>query len=219
MAATNNAGNDPYIFSTGDAAMARLRLLQSVFGPSTDLLLRDVGIAPGMHVADIGCGIGSVSCELARLVGDSGSVIGIDLSSAQLKIAASAAEEAGLRNIEFVEASATEIPYEAGDFDLVFCRLVLTHMPDPELAIREFQRVVRPGGKVACEELIGPQAFSSPTTLAYARLSAIVTEFGKDRGVDYAIGLRLPHLIKTAGFESPQARFVQPAYFSGEEKR
>lgn len=121
--------------------------------------------------------------------------------------------------MEFVEASAIELPYDADEFDFVYCRLVLTHVAHPESAIGEFHRVLRPGGKVACEELIGPQAYSSPPSAVYDRLSAMVSEFGKGRGIDYAVGARLPHLVKAAGFEAPQARFVQPAYFRGEQKR
>lgn len=80
-----------YVFSTGDAAAERLRLLQSVFGATTDLLLRDAGIARGMRVADVGCGVGIVSGELAGLVGERGSVVGIDVSPDQLAIAKHAA--------------------------------------------------------------------------------------------------------------------------------
>src|SRR5262249_57352668 len=97
----------PYALATGEAAAYRLHILHALYGPGTRRVLLEAGLRRGMHVADLGCGVGMVTSLLAELVGPEGRVIGIDASGAQLA-------EARLRlndvdtNTDFVEARATD---------------------------------------------------------------------------------------------------------------
>jgi tRNA A58 N-methylase Trm61 len=83
-----NNENDKYILATDTSAQERLRLLQSVYGPSTEALLNSIGIVPGMRAVDFGCGMGSVTQTLARLVGPNGHATGVDMSREHLATAA-----------------------------------------------------------------------------------------------------------------------------------
>src|SRR5262249_8548634 len=131
----------PYVLATGEAAAHRLRILHSVYGPGTRRVLLDAGIQPGMRVADLGCGVGMVTALLAELVGPAGSIVGIDASAAQLA-QARAQLNAGTRNVCFVEASAIGTGLPGGSFDLVCCRFLLMHLPEPEKALHEMRNLL-----------------------------------------------------------------------------
>jgi ubiquinone/menaquinone biosynthesis C-methylase UbiE len=210
---------DDYIFPTGDAAALRLQLLEKVYGGSTRAFLHEAGLKSGMLVAEIGCGAGFTSCQIAKSLEPTGSLTAVDVSAQQLAIAKANAQRASLENIQFVEANATTTGLPTGYFDLVYCRLLLCHLRQVPEALNEFRRILKPGGTLACEDQIASQVFSSPETAVYVELQDMVTRFGSKQGVDYSIGRRLPNLVKSAGFDIQRARMVQPAYFSGEEKR
>lgn len=78
---------EKYVLSTGEAGAERLRLVNEIFGPGTERLLRTAGLAPGMRVAEIGCGTGLVSLWIAGVAGANGSVTSADASAEQLGVA------------------------------------------------------------------------------------------------------------------------------------
>src|SRR5262249_49070526 len=134
-------GTGPYVLATGEAAAYRLRLLHGLYGPGTLRVLLDAGLRRGMRVADVGCGVGTVTALLADLVGPEGHVVGIDASAAQLAQARERLNGNGT-NASFVEASAlcTGLPPES--FDLVYCRFLLLHLPEPERALGEMHALL-----------------------------------------------------------------------------
>jgi SAM-dependent methyltransferase len=102
---------------------------------------------PGETVLDVGAGTGDTVIRLARAVGDRGRAIGVEPNPAMREVAAGRAEGAGVR-AELLDGGAEELPLEDASVDLVTCERVLQHLEDPEAAVREFARVVRPGGRV-----------------------------------------------------------------------
>jgi tRNA A58 N-methylase Trm61 len=79
-----NDGEREYALATGTAATHRLRVLHSLYGPGARRVLLRAGLQPGMRVADLGCGVGTVTALLAELVGPTGHVIGVDASGEQI---------------------------------------------------------------------------------------------------------------------------------------
>ena len=108
-------------------------------------------LASGMRLLDVGCGPGSITIDLARLVAP-GEVIGIDPVEAPLVEARDAASAAGLANVSFRVADGMALPFEDGTFDVVHAHQVLQHVPDPVGMLREMGRVTRPGGVVAARD-------------------------------------------------------------------
>jgi SAM-dependent methyltransferase len=211
------AGKGRYVLATGGAAAYRLGLLHALYGPGTRQLLLDAGARPGLHAADIGCGIGTVTALLAELVGPAGHVTGIDASRQQLDQAASRlADRAG--SVTFVEASATGTGLPPGRFDLIYCRFLLMHLTDPVSALREMARLLKPGGVLVCEDGDLTNAGSEPPS-ALDAFADLFGRLGPVKGVDYTLGRRLYHLIRDLGFASPEVRFNQPVRVRGEEKR
>jgi ubiquinone/menaquinone biosynthesis C-methylase UbiE len=107
-----------------------------------------------LTLADIGCGTGSLTFELARFAGK---VIGIDLSREMLRRARAIAKERELRNVEFRQGDALELPLKSHSVDAVFCVMVLHFLPDPQLAIANLCRIARSGGDVILVDLVKHQ--------------------------------------------------------------
>ncbi|KAJ5771138.1 uncharacterized protein N7511_003189 [Penicillium nucicola] len=108
-------------------------------------------IKPTDKILDVGCGPGSISVSLAKLVPE-GSVIGIEYVADPLPSAQALASAEGVTNIEFSQGDIHALPFEDSVFDIVHAHQVLQHVADPVLALREMKRVVKSGGIVSCRE-------------------------------------------------------------------
>ena len=215
----NDESGPDYILATGEAGARRLLLLDEIFGFHSREVLGRAGLAQGMRVADIGCGTGLVSLWIATQVGDRGSVAGVDMSGEQLRIAEKNAAAAGLTNVSFQEASAYETKLPRGQFDLVYSRFLMCHLADPAKALSEMRALLKPDGILVCEDHDDGGIFSEPPTRAYKRLVEISDAVNRTRGLDSYIGLKLPHLIRDAGFRMPEVMVKQMAALRGPSKR
>ena len=148
---TAASSNHPYVLGTTDAEHDRLLRQAARIEPFTERLFRDAGIGIGQRVLDIGSGVGDVAFLVARLVGPTGEVIGVDLDGTALDKARARAAKMGLRNLRFVQSEVSEIP--AGPlFDAVVGRLILQFLPDPVATLRSLATQVKPGGVIVFQE-------------------------------------------------------------------
>jgi SAM-dependent methyltransferase len=110
-------------------------------------LVRDaLGVTPGEHILDVGCGPGFYVAELLERVGSDGSVVGIDSSRPMLAVAAHRCE--GHDNVSFHEADATSLPVASASFDAALSVQVLEYVADVPAALAEMHRVLRAGGRL-----------------------------------------------------------------------
>ena len=210
------ADQPAYTIKGGRADAARLARQARVMAVATGAFLERVGVEPGRRCLDVGCGDGQVSLELARRVGPSGRVVGVDIDEDALEIARRSAEEAGVQ-AEFARAEATEPP-ERDSFDLAYARLLLHHLPDPVGALRAMRSAVRPGGWVAVEDLFTGTLRSDPPAPALDRLQEIFSATIRTHGGDPTIGPRLPALLDSAGLEDVQETTVENPMSAVEDK-
>jgi arsenite methyltransferase len=103
---------------------------------------------PGESVLDIGCGAGVDTLIAARLVGPSGSVVGIDLTEEMLGRALLNLGKTSLPKVSFQRASGEDLPFSDETFDAVISNGAFNLIPDKLRAIRETFRVLRPGGRL-----------------------------------------------------------------------
>ena len=103
------------------------------------------------RVLDVGCGPGTITVDLARLV-PRGSVVGLDRSEDVVAEAQAAAEEAGVTNVELAVGDVYALDHDDDSFDVVHAHQVLQHLSDPVAALREMGRVCRPDGLVAVRD-------------------------------------------------------------------
>src|SRR5206468_11367648 len=102
----------------------------------------------GERVVDIGSGAGIDSLIAASMVGSTGYVVGVDMTSAMLEKARASAAEAGFDNIEFCHGFAEELPVPDEWADVVISNGVLNLFPDKTVGLGEMARVLKPGGRL-----------------------------------------------------------------------
>ena len=117
-------------------------------------IVQNLGLKPGMQVLDIGCGPGRVTLPAARVVGDAGHVIAMDIQEGMLSKAKKKAEAAGLRNITYLHACVGSGKLEINKFDRVLLVTVLGEIPDQAAALREIFKALKPGGILSITEII-----------------------------------------------------------------
>ena len=109
-------------------------------------------LLPGdLTLADIGCGTGNLTFELARFAKK---VVGVDLSQHMLRRARAAAHERRLTNVEFRQGDALKLPVDLRSVDAAFCLMVLHFLAAPERAVAELCRITKPGGSVIVMDLV-----------------------------------------------------------------
>ena len=123
--------------------------LERVGGPPGRLAMDRLGLAPGQHVLDIGCGTGPSTVDLAARVGADGRVVGIDISDAMLEGARARAARLGVANVEFVHADAQVQDLGAGRYDAAFSRFGIMFFADPVAALGNIRRALRGGGALS----------------------------------------------------------------------
>jgi arsenite methyltransferase len=106
-------------------------------------------LVPRQRVLDVACGTGWAAMAAARAVGGSGKVIGVDIENSWLDIAREKAASAGLSNIEYRKGDTEALDFDDGSFDAVLCASSIMLFNDITKALKEWHRVLKPGGIVA----------------------------------------------------------------------
>ena len=116
---------------------------------------------PGERILEIGPGTGYYTLEMAESVGPEGAVEIFDIQQEFLDHTMQRAEEKGLSNVVPTLGDATELPHADDSIDAVVLTAVLGEIPDRAAALREIERVLRPGGRLVVGELFGDPHFTT----------------------------------------------------------
>jgi SAM-dependent methyltransferase len=112
---------------------------------------------PGHRVLELAAGPGEVGFLAAELIQPGGELITSDFAPEMLTVAQERAQQLGLDGVRFKQIDAESIDLDAGSLDAVLCRWGYMLMADPETALRETRRVLKPGGRVALAAWTGPE--------------------------------------------------------------
>jgi ubiquinone/menaquinone biosynthesis C-methylase UbiE len=168
-------------------------------------------LGPGMTVAEIGCGLGTVAAELAAIVGPSGKVYGFDLSeqfiaaararAAQRSEGAAQRSESAARRdeqaaLDFQVADAVALPLPDAALDAYRAERVYMHLKSPEAALAEAFRVLRPGGRL----LTMDQDWDSLVFDGDLATTRMVSRAFADSLVNGMVARRMRPLLREAGF-------------------
>ena len=152
--------------------------------------------APGERLADIGCGNGLLTRDLALAVGPDGHVTGIDPSPEMRSLAADRIADLG--NVEILDGIADALPLADDVLDGALSLQVFEYLEDPTSALRDAHRALRPGGRLVLGDMhFGTLAWHSDAPERMMRMCA-----SWNRHVaDPSLPVRLPALLRGAGFE------------------
>ncbi|MGE3660128.1 MAG: methyltransferase domain-containing protein [Pseudonocardia sp.] len=188
----------PADYSLGADDGERLRLVAqcAMHRAEAGTLLDRIGVGPGRHVLDLGCGPLGILDLLAERVGADGRVVGVDREPRFLDMAVRSLSERGHDGVELVgaDARATGLPDAA--FDLVHERLVLVNVPDPAAVVAEMARLTRPGGTVAVQDV---DWISWTCVPGHPDWDLLLDATAGAWSGDVRIGRRLPQLLRDAG--------------------
>ena len=175
-----------YTFGDGDVAAERLRLLASVFAPSTTLMLSRLAARAPELAIDLGCGPGYTTALVAAELA-SARVIGLDQSERLLE---QASRERGNERVSFARADVSSSPFPAPLAGFIYSRFLLTHLRDPAAAVRAWASSVLPGATLVLEET----AFMTGEHPAFPRYYALVERMQAHYGQRMYIGRELEAL-------------------------
>ena len=118
-------------------------------------------LRPGLRLLDFGCGSGNISVGLAEAV-DPGELHGVDIDEAHIELARELAVSAGTGNATFHVGDVTALSFPDNSFDIAHCHDVLMYVPDTQAVLAEVKRVLKPGGLIACREMICESSYVHP---------------------------------------------------------
>ncbi len=167
--------------------------------PEMAPMLAPADVGEGQSVVDYGCGPGMLSLELAQRVGPSGHVHAVDINAMFLARAEEHARVAGVRDrISFHHIEKDLLPLEDASVDRIICKNVLEYVDEPVSTLRDFRRVLRPGGLVHATDSDWGMLVVEP--IGPERLGRIFDA----ASIAYRtplIGRKLYGLMRAAGFE------------------
>ena len=182
--------------------------MREQMAPITNALVEAAQPQPGMRILDLASGNGEPAITLARRVAPTGHVTATDLSEGMLSALRANAEADDVTNIETKVCDAHELPFADGTFDLVTSRLGLMFFADTPAALREIERVLRSGGRVAF--LVwgppGPGTYFGAAALPFMRRLAIKPDPDGPGPMRFAESRKLATVLEGAGFANVEER-------------
>lgn len=138
-------------YSSADLSALPENLAEESFGCGNPIAFAEVG--RGQTVLDLGCGGGLDLMVAAEKVGQTGRVIGVDMTSEMVERARSNARKANLTNIEVTQGQIEDLPVASESVDWVFSNCVINLSPNKPIVFSEIARVLKPGGRMVISDL------------------------------------------------------------------
>ncbi|MCB0533995.1 MAG: methyltransferase domain-containing protein [Lewinellaceae bacterium] len=206
-----------YTIHGGLKGINRLEVLSRTVGPSTNAFLNANQDALLGSCLDLGCGLGTVSLNIAQRVQGRGEVLGLDKEALNVAYATDMAAAQQIENVSFVCKDVFEFN-EISSCNLVYARFLCSHMNNPEKLLRHVFRNIAPGGRVLIEDTDFSGHFCYPACAGFESYVQLYQRLLHQRGADANIGQRLPQLLKEAGFQDITVQIAQPVHAKGEGK-
>lgn len=199
-----------YALGYTDLEQERLIRQAAIVAPITERLFRGAGIGQCQRVLDLGSGMGDVAMLVARLVGPSGEVVGVERDATSMARATGRAAAAGLHNVTFLNTDVNKLADER-PFDAVVGRFILMFLPDPVSVLRSAVGLVRPGGTVAFQEPSwAPMLALGARLPLWYRTRHLIHEILLRSSANREMGLALHGVFQEAGLPAPKMHLEMP---------
>lgn len=163
---------------------------------------QQAGLQPDFKILDIGCGVGTVSWQLAKAV-PYGAVIGVDISEAMI---ANASTPSVSKNLDFKIGDVYCLDFPSNSFDMVHARFLLQHLAHPLHALSELYRVLRPGGRLCVVDVDDSWFTLYPEPSSIHPFRQAILAIQKEQGGDPFVGRKLFSYFRRAGLEDVESR-------------
>ncbi len=195
--------NGPHEYSLGASQRETDRLVTqaSNMGSFMHDFFVAAGLQPGMRVLDLGSGAGDTSLAARSVVGETGSVLGIDITPSSLERARQRMAEAGFDNVSFMEADLTQDLALDDEFDAIVGNLVLMYLPNREALLKSLMQRLRPGGIVAFGEINVDGGPANPQSPSWDQLEAWWLQALTANGTETRMAMKLRALLMACGLE------------------
>lgn len=157
------------------------------------------GLKPGMHVADICCGIGDFAVLLKKEF-QPARLVALDHSKSSLAYARQVASDFGVRGIEYVYGDASEMLLDEEQFDFVTCRHSLQVFDRPDLILREIYRICKPGGRIYITNEKNSHCLGEPRSQTIQTTYDMVANLWAHFNMDIELGPKSRRYLFDAGF-------------------
>jgi ubiquinone/menaquinone biosynthesis C-methylase UbiE len=193
-----------YLLGFSEQEHQRLMVQSQLYDQITERAFVGAGIGPGMRVLDCGSGAGDVSLLAARLVGPTGSVLGVDQSPDSVARATARVDALGVTNVSFRMANLTALALEER-FDAIVGRFIVLYLPERDRTMAQIVSHLVPGGVACfCEYDMSVSRTVPPTRLIHETMDRVIRA-ADGAGFDSQMGARLPGLLRRAGLEDVEA--------------
>ena len=182
-------------------------VLDRWYGGATRLMLDLARLQPGQRVLDVAAGAGEPAVSAAERVGPSGQVLATDISKGIVALAQQVARERGLAQVQTRVMDGEQLDLPDASFDAVLCRLGLMYMPHPVTALREWRRVLKPGGRVAVVVFSTPDRNpwgAVPATIIRRRVQLAPPAPGQPGPLGLGAPGLLAQTFREAGWHAPE---------------
>jgi ubiquinone/menaquinone biosynthesis C-methylase UbiE len=204
--------------TTSDADIILRQLLARTMQRTTLSFLETASVKAGGRVLCLNCGEGDIAFHLSGLVGDTGTVTGIDPNGENIHTAQQLTLIKNIRNATFYNTDW----YEQGNgqqYELIHCRLSLTRFFDLETLLKKIEALLMPGGMVLFEVTDFSGFNSTPKNFAFERFLDLYTALLRSHWGDTPICTQLNQLLLQSGFQGVRHQYVAPSFLQTTSKQ
>ncbi len=209
--------NENYILNTGSETEYRLNILEKIYGEYTNKLFQEINFKKGMKVAVIGCGSGSGVDKIYEKIGEVGRILCLDISPKQIALTKSILDNKGIYNVDYLVYDIEKYNFK-NNYDVVYCRFVLIHLKNPNLALKNMLNLIKENGVIACEEHNYKDIFCYPNYNSIEKFKSLLRDISKLLCLDYAYGEKLFYEMVALGLDISYIKKFTPLCTSNQNK-
>lgn len=190
-----------YLLGTHAEELERLRFQHQLWLPEAQAAWQRAGLSEGGRVLDVGSGPGFAAMDLARLVGPSGRVLGLEVSANYVAAGRALASAEGLAQLELRQCNLLEDVWPEEHFELIWCRWVAMFLPRLAPLLDGLDQCSQPGGQALIHEYVHWDSFGlHPHGQAIRRFGDACQQSFRQAGGDPDVNRRLPALLSARGW-------------------
>ncbi len=211
------AESKDYVLQSNALSMQRLVQQHQLYKKSSQCLLLDAGLKPGLSVLELGCGPGLMTEWLCQQLDDTSTLMAIDISPDYVKAAQD--RTASYNYCKVMVMNVHDIAHLQQRFDLIYARMLFHHLPNSAVLLQQAVDCLQPNGVVVFEENPAmEQVFSYPQLPALEEFIQLTEKTFSAIEANYKIAYTMSHLLRRKGLQIEIEQIFQPL-LAGEERQ